>query len=238
MNLRHLFFPIVFAHAALGFAADPASAVPATAAYSIEAYVSLGSNFARDTGLDRLGWSEQQFNAFIDGVRATYRGRGYVLTEDAGRLRKDVEERLRIASEQAAQADLDFSQPQRLQAYMKEAVKQYKLQLSDSGLAYRLVARNSNLHPGPEDSVVFSCEGFAPDRRTPVAALASKHQRVKVADLLPGLAEVVQMMSPEGTALIVLPPELSFAAGTWPEGLPPGSPVICMLELHEIIAAP
>lgn len=238
MNLRRLLSPVLLLPALVASAADSAPAVPATAAFPIEAYVSLGSSFARETGLAQLGWTEQQFNAFIDGVRATYRGRGYVFTEDANRLRNEVQERLRVAAENAEQAELDFSQPQRLQAYMKNAAKEFKLQFSDSGLAYRLVSRNSNLHPGPEDSVVFSCESVAADRSTKVPSLALKQQRVKVSDLLPGLAEVVQMMSPEGSALVVLPPDLSFGAGTWPEGVPPGSPLLCMLQLHEIVPAP
>jgi FKBP-type peptidyl-prolyl cis-trans isomerase len=239
MNFRRLFSPILLLPAVSAFAADSAPrAAPVAAAYPIEAYVSLGSSFARDTGLDHLGWTEQQFNAFIDGVRATYRGQGYVFTEDASRLRTEVQERLRVALEKAEEAALDFSRPERLQAYMKDRAKEFKLQFSDSGLAYRLVSRNSHLHPGPEDLVVFSCQGVTADGRTPVPALALKQQRVKVADLLPGLAEAVQMMTPEGSALVVLPPDLSFAAGSWPEGLPPGSPVICMLQLHEIVAAP
>jgi FKBP-type peptidyl-prolyl cis-trans isomerase len=236
MNLRRLLPAVLLLPTIAAPAAEPAAA-PAPAKYPIEAYVSLGSNFARDTGLNQLGWTEQQFNAFIDGLRATYRGRGYVFTEDAKRLRQDVEEQLRAASEKAEQAQLDFSQPQRLQAFMKEAAKQYKLQFSDSGLAYGLVARNSNLHPGPDDFVVLSSESFAADRRTRVPALAMKQQRVKVSALAPGLAEVVQMMSPEGTAMVVLPPDLSFGDGPWPDGIQRGSPVICMLQLHEIVPA-
>lgn len=237
MNLRRLLPAVLLLPAGIALAANPAPA-PTPAVYPLETFASLGSNFARDTGLNQLGWTEAQFNAFIDGVRATYRGQGYVFTDDANRLRTEVQEKLRIASEKLEQAQLDFSQPQRLQSYMKDAAKQYKLQFSDSGLAFTLVARNSNLHPGPDDSVVLSCESFAADRRTPVPALALKQQRTKVSALVPGLAEIVQMMSPDGSALVVLPPDLSFGAGPWPEGVPPGSPVICMLQLHEIVAAP
>ena len=98
MNLRRLLPAVLLLPTIAAPAAEPAAA-PAPAKYPIEAYVSLGSNFARDTGLNQLGWTEQQFNAFIDGLRATYRGRGYVFTEDAKRLRQDVEEQLRAASE-------------------------------------------------------------------------------------------------------------------------------------------
>src|SRR6478735_8095212 len=98
MNLSRL-FPVVLLLPAL------ARAEPAPKAYTLETFASLGSNFARDTGLNQLGWSEQQFNAFIDGMRATYRGRGYVFTDDAMRLRRDVEAQLRLASEKVQQAE-------------------------------------------------------------------------------------------------------------------------------------
>lgn len=238
MNLRRFLAPVLLLPLAAAFAAGPAPAPRPAAPFPLEAYASLGSNFARDTGLARLGWTEEQFKAFLDGIQATYRGQPYVFSEQAVRLQKDVQERLKQASEEVVREQLDFSRPGRLQAFMKDIAKEHSLQFSDSGLAYRLVSRGSNLHPGPDDAVMLSCEAIAPDGRTALSALALKQQRVKVSDLLAGLAEAVQMMSPKGSALIVLPPDLSYGSGPWPEGVPPGSPIICMVQLHEIVPAP
>jgi len=238
MNFRHLLPPVLLLSAASAFAADPGPASAAIPDHPLATYASLGSSFAGDTGLAKLGWSEAQFNAFLDGIRATYRGQPYALIEDAGRLRQEVQERLKQASAEVERGQLDFSQPGRVEAYMKEAVKQYKLQLSDSGLAYGINEGGSNFHPGPGDTVVLTCEAVAADRETPLPGLALKEQRAKVADLLPGLNEAVQMMSPRSSALVVLPPDLSFGSGPWPDGVPRGSPILCMLQLHEIVTPP
>src|SRR5688572_27015698 len=101
MNLRRLLFPVLLLPPlAAAFAAEPPPAPAPAAPYPQEAYASLGSNFARDTGLAQLGWTEEQFNAFLDGVRATYRGRPYAFSEQAVRLQKDVQERLKQAGEE------------------------------------------------------------------------------------------------------------------------------------------
>jgi hypothetical protein len=71
-----------------------------------------------------------------------------------------------------------------------------------------------------------------------VSVLTFKQRRVRVEELIPGLVEIVQMMSPDGSALVLVPPDLSFGTGPWPDGLPRGTPVVCILQLHEIIAAP
>jgi FKBP-type peptidyl-prolyl cis-trans isomerase len=233
MNLQR-FRLLLFLPATIALA-EPASPPKA---YALETFASLGSNFARDTGLNQLGWTEQQFDAFIDGIRATYRGRGYVFTEDAMKLRGEVEEKLRLAAEKEQLAQLDFSDPKKVQAFMKEAAKQHQLQFSDSGLAFRLALRGSNQRPAPEDTVVLSCESVLPDGHTPVSVLTFKQRRVRVEELIPGLVEIVQMMSPDGSALVLVPPDLSFGTGPWPDGLPRGTPVVCILQLHEIIAAP
>lgn len=56
-----------------------------------------------------------------------------------------------------------------------------------------------------------------------------------VTDLLPGLAEGVQLLKPGGKALVYLPPQLSFGTGDWPDKVPRGMPLAFFLELHEVV---
>jgi FKBP-type peptidyl-prolyl cis-trans isomerase len=63
---------------------------------------------------------------------------------------------------------------------------------------------------------------------------------VKVSDLLPGLAEGVQMMTSDSKGFFLVPPSLSFGTAHWPDGVAKNSPLIYRVTLHEIdpVAAP
>ncbi len=210
---------------------------PSGPVYSLSSYAALGSNFSRDAGLPALGWTEEQFNAFVEGMRASVRGEPYPFDEQAARLKKDIEQRLRTLAEEFQREQLDFSKPGRVDEFMKRMVKQHSLQMSDSGLAYGLMpGRGPKLHPAPEDTVVLSCEALAPDGETALPKLRLMQQRCVVSSLIPGLSEAVQMMAPGGSAVLVVPPELSFDEENWPEDVPAGSPIIYMVRLHEIVS--
>ncbi|MES1167595.1 MAG: FKBP-type peptidyl-prolyl cis-trans isomerase, partial [Oleiharenicola lentus] len=131
-----------------------------------------------------------------------------------------------------------FTGPGEIEGYMKEMTKRFKLQRSDSGLAYGIMARGATLRPGPDDTVVISCNAVAADTKTELPSLSLQQQRRKVADLLPGLAEGIQMMSKDASALLILPPDLSYGEGEWPAGIPRGAPLIFTVVVHDIIAAP
>jgi hypothetical protein len=54
---------------------------------------------------------------------------------------------------------------------------------------------------------------------------------------MPGLAECVQMLAVDGAAFALLPPELSFGTGKWPEGVESGMPLMFEVRLHDIATA-
>ena len=219
----------------------PADNVPAPApaiAYPLEAYSAVGADFARDTCLAGLGWDDKQLDAFLAGVRATFHGQPYTLDKRAKRLQIEIAKRLVELKSQADHARLDFSQPGRLQAYMKETAQQYNLQASDSGLIYALMPSQGGFHPGPDDTVVLTWEAIAADQQTELPQISAKQRRCKVSELLPGLAEGVQLLTPGGQALLVLPPDLSFGPGDWPAGVERGAPILFTVTLHEVVAQP
>ncbi len=224
----------------LAFAASVVSAdTSSSQTYPLSTYAALGSSFARDSGLPALGWTEEQFNAFVEGMRASVRGQPYPSDEQTALLKKDIEQRLRALAEEYQRRQLDFTQPGRLDEFMKSMAKQHSLQMSDSGLAYGLMpGRGPKFQPAPEDTVVLSCEALGPDGKTQLPKLRLSEQRVVVESLIPGLAEGVQMMTPGSSAIFIVPPDLSFDETNWPEDLTPGSPIIYMVRLHEIVSAP
>jgi FKBP-type peptidyl-prolyl cis-trans isomerase len=218
-------------------AAEPAAPAPPT--FPMDAYVALGSNFAQNTRLAELGWTDVQFEAFVDGLRATFHGSPKPFDTQARLLHEAISRRLQALAEEAQRArEKHYSGPEGIEEYMKDAAKNFKLQRSDSGLAFGLMSRGGGARPGPDDTVVVTYNAVSADAQTELPALSAQRRRVKVADLLPGLAEGVQMMTIESSALLVLPPDLSYGTGAWPAEVSRGSPLIFSVNLHEIIAAP
>ena len=111
------------------------------------------------------------------------------------------------------------------------------MERSDSGLCYGIKA-GYGARPAPEDTVVISYKVTLADTTTDVPSLAANRLKARVADLLPGLAEALQMMTVDSAAMLVLPPDLSFGAGEWPAGTERGTPLLFTVKLHEVIAAP
>lgn len=130
-----------------------------------------------------------------------------------------------------------FADPAKLELYMKQQAKQLRLQRSDSGLAFGLVTHAGGSRPGPEDSVVISLEAVAADGQTELPRLKIDRKRMRVSDLLPGLAEGVQMMTPGSSGMFIVPPSLSYGDGAWPDGVQRGTPLIFTLKMHDVIVA-
>ena len=199
----------------------------------------LGTSFASNYQLAKLGWSQEQVEAFLNGQRAYFQGKPYALDERARALHEETIRRLENSIANPKQtASAYFSDPERLENYLKEVSKALHLQRADSGLAFGMLTGRGTVRPAPEDTVVISYKVTGPDGQTDLPQLTVEKLRIKVADLLPGLAEGVQMMVPEGRGLFVLPAHLSFGEGPWPSGTEPGSPLIFTVLLHELIPAP
>ena len=82
--------------------------------------------------------------------------------------------------------------------------------------------------------MVVSYVAYAADGTTRLPQLSSDHVRVKLAGLLPGFMEGLQMMTVESKAVLVMPPALSFGENEWPRGVDRGLPLIFYITLHEV----
>ncbi|HWA25211.1 MAG TPA: FKBP-type peptidyl-prolyl cis-trans isomerase N-terminal domain-containing protein [Lacunisphaera sp.] len=204
----------------------------------METYAAVGSMFAQTTRLGEIGLTDAQFDAFLEGLRATFKGRPLPVDERARALHAEIGRRLEelVAREKRARLP-QFTSPAAVETYMKEMVKKYHMERSDSGLAYLIMEPGTGSRPAPEDTVVLSCKVKAADAATDVPQLMVHQKRIKVADLLPGVAEAVQMISPGGAARLIVPPDLSFGSGEWPQGVERG-PLLYMVVLDQVIPAP
>lgn len=229
--------PIAALLATAASAQTPAAKMPAPPAASgaefpRDTYATLGSTFASDMRLADLGWTSDQFDAFVEGMRAAYAGRPRAVDARAQLLHQRVEERLQALVAQEEQSR--FNQAGSVDKFIREAAKKLRLEIADSGLAYAMAGDSGN-RPAPEDTVVLSYQVFAPDLQTEFPDLGRKEARVKIADLIPGLAEGVQMMTVSGSGMFIMPPELTFPADSWPEGVARGAPLAFVVKLHQIV---
>jgi len=225
---------------ALRLGAQPAAPAPLPPAPPLAAYSQFGTSLAQSAHLSQLGWTEAQFDAFIAGMRAAFRGQpvpmddaGRRLAEQTGRALQDLASG-KAAAPAAGPAEPD---PAGVQAYYRQLTKRLGLQWSLSGLGYNVSPGASGERPRPGDTVVLSCQALAADTTSPLAPLSSDRVRVKMADLLPGLLEGLQMMTVGSHAVFVLPAQLSFGGGRWPDGVTPGAPIIFKIGLIEVLPA-
>jgi FKBP-type peptidyl-prolyl cis-trans isomerase FkpA len=192
-------------------------------------YAALGSFMAENNRIPDLKWNAAQFAAFQEGFRSSYEGRGLPLDEAATKLRDDINRRV--------QAMTEAERPDPAKEYFrilreKEGVKQ-----TSSGLHYRITDEGTGTAPAPADQVVISYAARTPDGKA-IPALSRTRVKVAVHDLLPGLAEGVQLLKVGGKGLVYVPATLSFQEADWPPQLPPKVPLVFFVELHDIIRAP
>lgn len=208
-------------------AQSAAKSAPAAAALPRELtpFAALGSNMAENNRIADLGWTPAQFDAFLAGLRSSYEGRGVPMNDDALRLRDQLSQRV--------QAMLAADNPEPLEAYFRTLRDGEGVQRTASGLHYRITEPGEGTPPRPEDTVVVSITSRLPDG-TELPTISQARMRAAVRDLLPGIAEGVQLMSVGGKALIYVPPRLGFGERP-PPPIPPGAPIVTFVELHDIM---
>lgn len=214
--------------------AAPTVTVPA-APHPLAAYTAVGAAFGKSSRLHDLGWSEAEFAAFLEGVKLAYRGDKVPFDENTQRLYAEMGQRIKDLETRERQKL--FSDPAWIEKYMKDAVKKFGLQRSDSGLAFGVTAMGKGVRPGPDDTVVISANVTAADGATELPQLTIEKKKFKVSELVPGVAEGVQMMTLDSRGMFVVPPDLSYGNGEWPKGVERGAPLLFMIVLHEVIAA-
>ncbi len=212
-------------------ATRPATPVPAVAPEStrpagdLAPYASLGSFVAENNRIPDLKWTEAQFHAFQNGLRASYEGRGYAMDDDAKKLRDDISARV--------QRLLAVDRPDPVQQYFKNLREQENVQQTPTGLHYRMTDIGTGRKPELNSNILLSYSAKLPSGEA-LPALSRIRVRANLADLLPGLREGLQLFQVGGKGLVYVPGSLSFGDGDWPADVPRGAPIVFFVELHEV----
>lgn len=216
---------------------DAGTKSPFKGDFPLTAYSAFGSSVGVGGHFGEIGWTQDQFDAFAEGMRSAFKGKPYDVEDSARQLAADMSKRI-SALESAGQPAQGPFDPSKLVAFMKDASKRYHLQLSDSGLGYNITPGRNGIRPRPGDTVVISCNAMAADGTTQLPQLSSARIRSKLDQMFPGFREGLQMMTVDSHAILVLPPALTFGSGQWPEGVQPGSPIVFEVTLLDVISAP
>jgi FKBP-type peptidyl-prolyl cis-trans isomerase FkpA len=191
-------------------------------------YAALGTFVAENNKIPALQWTPEQFAAFQTGMRSSYEGRGFPVDDDAVKLREAINAKV--------QAMMGAQQQDPVEQYFATLREKEGVKGLPSGLHYRITQEGQGAKAGSDDNVVVSYAARLPGGQS-LPMLSRARVRSAVRDLLPGMAEGVQLLNPGGKALIYLPPALSFKEGPWPDGVPKGAPIIFFVELHEVTPA-
>lgn len=208
---------------------EPAPAAPPAAPArprELAPYAALGSFMAENNRIADLKWTPEQFAAFQDGFRASFEGRGLPLDEPAAKLRDEISARV--------QGMIEAERPDPVRDYFRFLREKENVKETASGLHHRVTEEGTGEPPRAGDTVVISYAAGLPDGQS-LPALSGTRVRVAVRDLLPGLAEGVQLLRVGGKGLIYVPPALSFKAADWPPQLPREAPLVFFVELHDVI---
>jgi FKBP-type peptidyl-prolyl cis-trans isomerase FkpA len=205
--------------------------VPAATVLSrdLAPYAALGSFMAENNRVPDLKWTPAQFAAFQEGFRSSYEGRGLPLDESAAKLRDEINRRVEAMAE--------AERPDPVKDYFRFLREKEGVKETASGLHYRITEEGAGNTPKPGDTVVISYAAGLPEGKS-LPPLSRTRARMVVRDLLPGLAEGVQLLKVGGKGLIYVPAALSFKEADWPAQLPPGVPLVFFVEMHDIIPAP
>jgi FKBP-type peptidyl-prolyl cis-trans isomerase len=217
---------------------DAGTKSPPQGDFPLTAYSAFGSSVGLGGHFGELGWTQDQFDAFAEGMRSAFKGKPYEVEDSARQLAAEMGRRISAIESGTAQPQpAQAFDPSKLVQYMQDATKKYHLQLSDSGLGYNVSAGRNGIRPRLGDTVVITCSAVAFDGTTKLPQLSSGRIRSKVDQMFPGFREGLQMMTVDSHAVFVLPPALSFGHGQWPEGVAAGSPIIFDVTLVDVIPA-
>jgi FKBP-type peptidyl-prolyl cis-trans isomerase FkpA len=228
---------VQFAWSARAAKPKPETPPPATASApdagpwprELAPYAALGSFVAENNRIADLKWRPEQFAAFQEGLRASYEGRGLPLDEPAAKLRDEISARV--------QAMLETERPDPVKDYFRFLREKEGVKETASGLHHRITEEGTGEPPGAGAVVIISYAAGLPDGKS-LPALSGTRVKVAVRDLLPGLAEGVQLLRVGGKGLIYVPPALSFKEADWPVQLPREAPLVFFVELHDIQGGP
>lgn len=102
---------------------------------------------------------------------------------------------------------------------------------TESGIEYVVQHVGKGATPLPDDFIEFQYRGTLPDGTEFESTYQKRPAIRRVADLIPGLQEMIMTMNEGGKRTAVIPPELAFGSGGVPGFIPSNATIVFEIEL-------
>ncbi|MCK8515881.1 FKBP-type peptidyl-prolyl cis-trans isomerase [Methylonatrum kenyense] len=192
------------------------------------ALYSLGQILGRQ--LAELELSDSEMEYVLAGARDQVRGAEPQVDADTQQQLISAFVQERQAATSAENADQHAEQQAYIEAYIADGGE-----VTDSGLAYRILEEGEGDKPGSRDTVEVHYEG----RLTNGDVFDSSHQRGETATfplnrVIAGWTEGLQLIAPGGRIELVIPAELGYGERGSPPTIPGGATLIFEVELIDV----
>ena len=189
----------------------------------------LGYLIGMDIGNSlRQQGTEIDLDQLFAAIRATYNGEATAMTAEEAQALRQAFMQQRQAEAQAAQAEAAAQNTAEGEAFLAQNASAEGVQVTESGLQYRVIESGDGARPAAEDRVTVHYRGTLLDG-TEFDSSYERGQPVTFAlnQVIPGWTEGVQLMPVGSTYEFWIPSELAYGqAGT------PGGPIGPNETLH------
>lgn len=194
----------------------------------------IGLNMSR-TVLQIFGErrDEIESDVLVEAMRDGLLDRAPAMTEEEVRSTLQTWQQAEMQRQQEAQQEAAGGNLERSQEFLEANLSEEGIQVTDSGLQYRVIEEGAGESPGPDDHVQVHYEG----RLINGNVFDSSFQRGQpatfpVGGVIPGWTEALQIMKPGAKYELFIPPNLAYGAqGAGGGTIPPNSALVFEVEL-------
>lgn len=231
MSVRHVLVPLLAGSLLVLTACSAENAADDGVSLSSDedrALYSLGQILGRQ--LAELELSDAEMEYVLAGARDQVRGAEPQVDADTQQQLVSAFAQERQAAASAESSNERAEQQAYIEAYIADGGE-----VTDSGLAYRILEEGDGDRPGARDTVEVHYEG----RLTNGDIFDSSHQRGETATfplnrVIPGWTEGLQLIAPGGRIELVIPAELGYGDRGAPPNIPGGATLIFEVELIDV----
>lgn len=181
--------------------------------------------------------TQVDLDTLTEAIRATYKGEALALTdEEAAAIRKEYVEK-RQAEQQAQAAAAGQANLAEGQKFLAENLTKEGVQVTQSGLQYKVITQGDGAKPKAEDTVKVHYRGTLLDG-TEFDSSYARNQPISFAlnRVIAGWTEGVQLMPVGSKYMFYIPSDLAYGEGGGGP-IPPNSTLIFEVELLDIETA-
>ncbi|MBU2886331.1 FKBP-type peptidyl-prolyl cis-trans isomerase [Gilvimarinus agarilyticus] len=140
--------------------------------------------------------------------------------------------------QQQRQKELADKHKQEGETFLSDNASKEGVELTESGLQYKVLEQGDGIKPGPMDTVTVHYEGRLIDG----TVFDSSYEREKTTSfalnqVIPGWTEGLQLMETGSKYQFYIPSDLAYGPGGNPGSIPPNATLVFDVELIEVEAA-